>query len=403
MNGMRSRLKPFPLLATVLLAVVVAGCGAASDVGATTDGGGSGARIVVASGVSALSTVTAGPSVVRESPASGAVEVPTSTNSSINVVTGTTVSATFSRPMDPATLSSVPAGSLATFTLKATNGGTVAGTVSMNAADTVATFAPSASALAPSTNYTAEVTMAARDAGGVALAQPFTWNFTTTAVPFTAQAPVNLGTAGTFALLAKTGVTNVYASAINGNVGASPITGAAIGLTCPEVMTGIIYSVDAAGPACKVTDANFLTTVVGDMEIAYTDAAGRVFPDHVDLGAGEIGGLTLLPGLYKWNTGVSISSDVTLAGGPDDVWIFQIAGNISQAGAKNVTLTGGALAKNVFWQSAGATAIGTTAHFEGTILSKTMIAMKTGASTNGGLLAQSAVTLQKNTVTVPTR
>lgn len=216
-----------------------------------------------------------------------------------------------------------------------------------------------------------------------------------------AQAPVNLGTAGTFAILTKSGVTDVYASAINGNVGASPITGAAIGLECPEVMTGTIFTVDAAGPACAVTAPSFLTTVVGDMETAYNDAAGREFPDFIDLGAGEIGGLTLLPGLYKWNGGVSISTDVTLEGGPNDVWIFQVAGTIDQAAAKAVTLAGGAQAKNVFWQSAGAVSIGTTAHFEGTILAKTMIAMKTHASTNGRLLAQTAVTLQMNTVTQP--
>jgi hypothetical protein len=215
------------------------------------------------------------------------------------------------------------------------------------------------------------------------------------------QAPVNLGTAGTFAILSKTGVTDVYASAINGNVGSSPITGAAIGLECPEVMTGTIYSVDAAGPACEVTDPTFLTTAVGDMETAYNDAAGREFPDFIDLGAGEIGGLTLLPGLYKWNGGVSISTDVTLEGGPNDVWIFQVAGTINQASATRVTLAGGAQAKNVFWQSAGAVSIGTTAHFEGTILAKTMVAMKTGASMNGRMLAQTAVTLQMNTVTKP--
>jgi hypothetical protein len=214
------------------------------------------------------------------------------------------------------------------------------------------------------------------------------------------RAPVNLGTAGSFAILTKSGVTDVYASAISGDVGASPITGAAIGLTCPEV-AGTIYSVDAAGPACKVTNPTFLTTAVGDMEAAYTDAAGRTLPDFVNLGAGEIGGLTLSPGLYKWGTGVSISTDVTLSGGPNDVWIFQIAGTLDQAAAKNVTLVGGAQAKNVFWQTAGAVAIGTTAHFEGTILSKTMIAMKTGASTTGRLLAQTAATLQQNAVTKP--
>jgi len=216
-----------------------------------------------------------------------------------------------------------------------------------------------------------------------------------------AQAPVSLGTAGTFAVLSKSGVTDVYASAITGNVGASPITGAAIGLTCPEV-TGTIYSVDAAGPLpCVVTDATGLTTAVSDEETAYNDAAGRTTPDFVNLGAGEIGGLTLAPGLYNWGTGVSISNDVTLTGGPNDVWIFQIAGTLKEAAAKNVILAGGAQAKNVFWQTADAVAIGTTAHVEGTILSKTMIALNTGASANGRLLAQTAVTLQMNAVTLP--
>ena len=150
-----------------------------------------------------------------------------------------------------------------------------------------------------------------------------------------------------------------------------------------------------------MTDATRLTSAIGDMETAYNDAAGRVNPDVVNLGAGEIGGLTLTPGLYKWGTGVNISNDVTLAGGPNDVWILQIAGNLNEASAKNVTLTGGAQAKNVYWQTAGAVAIGTQAHFEGVILSKTMIAMKTGASINGRLLAQTAVTLQMNSVVQP--
>lgn len=220
------------------------------------------------------------------------------------------------------------------------------------------------------------------------------------AVTAAAQAPVDLRSAGTFAILSQSGVTDVYASAIKGDVGASPITGAAIGLACSEV-TGTIFAVDAAGPPCAVTAPTILTTAVGDVGAAYLDAEGRTFPDFVDLGAGEIGGLTLAPGLYKWNTDVNISTDVTLSGGPTDVWIFQIAGTLDQAAAKNVTLAGGAQAKNVFWQSAGAVTLGTTAHFEGTILSKTMIAMKTGASTNGRLLAQTAVTLQMNTVTLP--
>lgn len=216
------------------------------------------------------------------------------------------------------------------------------------------------------------------------------------------QAPVKLGSAATFALLGKTGITDVYASVVTGDVGASPISGAAIGLTCGEIAAGVLYTVDAAGPLpCSVTAATLLTSAVSDMEAAYTDAAGRVLPDFTELGSGEIGGKTLAPGLYKWGTDVKISTNVTLAGGPTDVWIMQIAGGIQQASATRVTLTGGALAKNVFWQAAGAVSIGTTAHFEGVVLAKTMVAVKTGASVNGRLLAQTAVTLQKNIITQP--
>lgn len=220
--------------------------------------------------------------------------------------------------------------------------------------------------------------------------------------PVASLAPVKLGSAGTFALLSKTGITDVYASVINGDVGASPITGAAIGLTCGEVASGIIYVVDAAGPQpCAVTAATLLTSAVSDMQTAYTDAAGRVRPDFKELGSGEIGGKTLKPGLYKWGTDVRISTNVTLAGSATDVFIFQIAGGIKQASATKVIMTGGVLAKNVFWQSAGVVTIGTTAHFEGVVLAKTNIAVQTGASVNGRLLAQTAVTLQKNTVTQP--
>ena len=215
--------------------------------------------------------------------------------------------------------------------------------------------------------------------------------------------PVDLGTAGTFAILTKTGITDVYASAIVGDVGTSPITGAALLLSCGEV-SGKVYTVDAAGPLpCVVTNATFLTAAVGDMGFAYDDAAGRLSPDFTELGAGEIGGLTLAPGLYKWATGLLITTDVTLSGGPNDVWIFQVAGTLNQANGTRVTLAGGALPKNIFWQVAGAVTLGTTAHFEGVVLAKTMIAVNTGASVNGRLLAQTAVTLQMNAVTQPAK
>ena len=168
------------------------------------------------------------------------------------------------------------------------------------------------------------------------------------------------------------------------------------------MLTGTIYTVDAAGPLpCRVTAPTLLTKAVGDMAIAYTNAAGRKNPNFTNLKGGKIGGLTLVPGLYKWTTGVLIATNVTLSGGPTAVWIFQIAGTLTQASATKVILKGGALPKNVFWQTSGAVAIGTTAHFSGVILSKTMIAMKTGASANGRLLAQTAVTLQKNAVKRP--
>jgi hypothetical protein len=214
------------------------------------------------------------------------------------------------------------------------------------------------------------------------------------------QAVINLGVAGNFVILSKSGITDVYKSTVTGDIGTSPITGAAMVISCPEV-TGTIYSVDAAGPACKVTNATLLTSAIGDMQTAYTDAAGRSNPDFVNLGAGNIGGRTLTPGLYNWSSAVIIPTDIMISGGPNDVWIFQIAGTLTVSSSVNVTLSGGAQAKNIFWQTSGAATFGTTSHFEGIILGQTGINLQTGASINGRMLAQTAVTLQMNTVTRP--
>ena len=211
---------------------------------------------------------------------------------------------------------------------------------------------------------------------------------------------VNLLSAGNFAILSKTGITSVYKSSVTGNIGTSPITGAAMVIECGEV-TGNVYSVDAAGPACKTTSATMLTSAVSDMQTAYLDAAGRINPDYLNLGAGSIGGKTLLPGLYKWTSSVVIPTDITISGSPTDIWIFQVAGTLNMSSAVRVTLSGGAQAKNIFWQVAGAVTFGTTSHFEGNILGKTGINLKTGATINGRLLAQTAATLQMNTVTKP--
>lgn len=214
-------------------------------------------------------------------------------------------------------------------------------------------------------------------------------------------AGVNLGVAGDFAILSKTGVTDVYKSAITGDVGSSPITGAAVLVRCSEVV-GTIYTVDAAGPLpCRITNATRLGTAVLDMQAAYTDAAGRVNPDFLNLGAGNIGGKTLTPGLYKWSTSLIIPTDITISGSPTDVWIFQVAGTLKMSSAVRITLAGGAQAKNIYWVVAGAVTFGTTSHFEGNILGQTGINLQTGATLNGRMLAQTAVTLQMNTVVMP--
>lgn len=210
-------------------------------------------------------------------------------------------------------------------------------------------------------------------------------------------APVVMGTAGNFRILAQSQITNVPTSVVTGDVGLSPGTGAGIGLTCAEV-TGVIYSVDAAGPLpCRITDSTRLTTAIGDKGTAYTDANSRA-PDYTGLGAGNIGGLTLAPATYKWGTGVSIPTNVTLQGGPNDVWIFQIAQGLTVSSGVQIILAGGALPQNVYWATFAAADIGTTSKFNGTILSQTSITMKTGASTNGRLLAGTAVNLDQNTV-----
>ena len=136
------------------------------------------------------------------------------------------------------------------------------------------------------------------------------------------------------------------------------------------------------------------------METAYTDAAGRA-ASYTELGAGDISGKTLTSGVYKWGTGVSINTDVTLNGGANDVFIFEISGKITQANGAKIILTGGVQAKNIFWQAADTVTIGTGSHFEGIILGKKNITLGTNSSINGRLLAQTAVTLDQSTVVAP--
>ena len=146
-----------------------------------------------------------------------------------------------------------------------------------------------------------------------------------------------------------------------------------------------------------------MTTAVGDMQTAYNDAAGRTSPNHTELGAGDISGMTLTPGLYKWGTAVVINTGVTLScqGNPNAVFIFQIAQTLTVGNGAIVTLSGGCQASNIFWQVGGQTTLGTTSQFSGIILCHTAIVLNTGATLNGRALAQTAVTLDADDVTAP--
>jgi len=170
-----------------------------------------------------------------------------------------------------------------------------------------------------------------------------------------------------------------------------------------------VYSTSSAVVAPgKVYAANYvvptptrLTVAVLAMQAAYTDAASRVPTDFLDHESGNLGGLTLVPGIYTWNSMVFIPDDVTLAGCEDDVWIFQITNDLDVSAGKSVLLAGGAQARNVFWQVAGQATIHANAHVEGIILAKTAIIIQTEASLVGRAYAQTMVTLDKVVVTTP--
>ena len=225
----------------------------------------------------------------------------------------------------------------------------------------------------------------------------------TMAIPLqtTVQSTVNLRSDAGFVLLAGSLVSNVPTSSITADVGLSPaarsfITG--FGLT--EV-TGTIYAADDVSPAGVPA---LLTAAKGDLTIAYNDAAGRTATDIVLL-AGNIGGLTLTPGLYKSSGSLEISSgDLTFdaKGNADAVFIIQIASTLNTTSGRKVILSGGAKASNIFWQVGTSATLGTTSVFKGTIMADQSISLNTGASVEGRLLARIAgITLAGNTIVKP--
>lgn len=303
--------------------------------------------------------------------------------------------------------------SITSFTMTGYLGDSIPGAVST--LGSVATFNPT-NTLSSGTVVTATVTTNVTDLAGNTLAVDKIWSFTTNNA---GPAAVSLGMAGNYAILAKTGITNVPTSVITGNLGVSPevlesITGfdmtnheAVAGsgeidyATAPEVVGGKIYAADLTGGTTAVD----LTQATLDRGYAYTDAAGRTENAILNVGDGTIGGsaatTNFVSGLYTWGSAVHMTGDITLTGGASDVWIFQVAGTMTVDSAKQVTLVGGAQAKNVFWQITGETELGESSHFEGIILSASGITLITNATMNGRALSATLVALQKATLTQP--
>jgi hypothetical protein len=268
---------------------------------------------------------------------------------------------------------------------------------------TTATFTPT-NPLEGGKEYTATVTTVATDLAHNPLAANVVWKFTTL-VP--GPAAVNLGTAANYVIFANTAIGNPNAnSTITGNIGTGPgvtstaITGFALNLVAGAAfstssqVTGNVYAFDYAVP----TPTN-VNTASNDMLTAFTDAAGRAPTYPTELYGGDISGKTLAPGVYKWSNSVLINTDV---------WIFEISGDLTiaaggtlPAGIK-VLLSGGAKASNIFWQVGGLTGatLDTYSTFNGNILSAKQIILKTGAVLNGRALAQTAVSLDGNAVTI---
>lgn len=314
--------------------------------------------------------------------------------SQTDVARNNVISVTFSEAMDAATINT------SSFTLKqGTNA--IVGVVAYSGV--TATFT-SSSTFNAQANYSATITTAAKSIKGKTLASNHVWNFTTGGSTASINT-VDLGSAINYVILSKTAINNGGTSSITGDLGLSPaatsyITGLSLtdftGYATSAQVTGKVFAADMADP----TPIN-LTTAVNNMITAYNDAAGRSIIDFLELGTGNIGGKTLTPGIYKWTNTVTIPGNVTISGSSTDVWIFQIAENLTVSSAAQVILSNGAQAKNIFWQVAGQATFGTTSHFEGVILSMTGITFQTGASMNGRALAQTAVVLDGNAVTQP--
>src|SRR5579859_352733 len=296
------------------------------------------------------------------------------------------ITATFSKPMNPATLTS------ATFTLTSA-GASVAGQVTYVAATNIATFTP-AGALAANTAFTATITTGAQDQFGNGLAANFVWTFTTSPPCPPPAGAIALGAACSFGILGGSTVTNTSTVAaptnVSGDVGVWPGT-AIVGFP-PGMLTGALHAGDTIA-----------MTAQGDLTTAYNNAAaaagGAILP-------ADAGGLTLAPGVYKTTSAqpsLGITGNLTLSGPSSGVWIFQIVSTVTTAASNSqVIMAGGATSHNVFWQVGSSATLNTNTTFAGTIMAQASISLSSGVTLNGRALARTGgVTLISDTVNVP--
>jgi len=291
-----------------------------------------------------------------------------------------TVSATFSEPMDPLTVTTL------NFMLK--QGTTpVAGTVLYNDQTLTASFIPTVD-LTPNTTYTATITTGVQNIAGIPLASDDVWSFTTS--PAVGQVQVNLGTADNFAILAGSTITNTGLTIVNGDIGLNP--GISVTGFPPGILNGTLH----------LSDPTVITAKL-DLLTAFNDAAGRTGPNLV---SSELGGTTLTPGLYNSAAGTfAITGILTLdaQGTADAVFIFQAASTLVTAGNSSIVLINGAQAKNIFWQVGSSATLGIDSVIKGNIMAQASITVSSGVTIDGRALAlTAAVTLDTNTITKPT-
>ncbi|KAL8280259.1 hypothetical protein RQP46_007373 [Phenoliferia psychrophenolica] len=211
--------------------------------------------------------------------------------------------------------------------------------------------------------------------------------------PVGMETPIDLGRAGDYAIIAKTGVSTVPQSTIKGDMAISPVA--------QTYYTGFSYTEDSsgtyatsgqvAGKMYSATDAaptpSKLTTAISDMETAFVDGAGRSRNPTLNVGAGTVSGYTFHAGLYTWGTTVQVTGDCYVNAGPNDVVILQIASELIVAAGIKLIVYGGIKPQNIFWVVSGAVTFGSTSSWYGIVLGKTAVHQITGASIKGRLLA----------------